>query len=203
MSITERGRRHTVMQALPVNIIHGSQCVMIAFHFQNETLPFCQPAASFILRIEVSGVRISRTGHDFIRAVSLNQSMKMGSRKTVGQQARVGFKHGKGQAIKTSYQVGFASKEDLAVRGKRNVKGLSHGISFIRYTNHSHVSPAAFIRHSRNACYEDTKKMRKTQVPFTLCAAGAAASGTGAPLDAFRFSTSSRFGPGPVAKGTR
>ena len=175
-----------MMQALPVDIVQSGQRVMVAFYFQNKTLSFCQPTASLVLCIKESGVRISRTGHDFFRTVCLNQSVKMGGRKTVGKKARIGFEYGENQSVEAPYQVGFAPEENLVVRGKGNVKGLSHGISFIRYTNHSHVSPAAFIRHSRNACHEDIKKKRKSQDPFLLCGVGAATSGTRTPLDAFR-----------------
>ena len=113
-----------------------------SFYRQFEAEFLRHPSRPFVPGVEIAGISQAVAPHHFIGLIGLRQMMEMRRGKTVGQQPGVGFQDGQGQAVEAAGQVGFIPEHYLVVRGKGDVKGLPHRISFFSL----HKSFAQFAR---------------------------------------------------------
>ena len=119
-----------MVESLPDHIIEGGSNMVQSVHFQREKFPFPKLSVSGVFCIEVSGIGIPASLHEFLAMVSLYQIMMMCRHESFRQQPGFRFQNGQGQTIEPHDEVRFASVHNLVVGRKTQMDSLSHSIPF-------------------------------------------------------------------------
>ena len=151
MGIIEGRDGQPVMKSLPVDIIQSGDRMMQSFYFQQEEMFFSQPPIPPILGIDITGLRIPVSIHQFLGIVCLGHTMVMCRHSPFCQGTRFCRQRCQGKTIEAHDQIGFASKHHFVVGRKTEMNSLSHRIPPLSSSiSSTHPAPRT-VRLVRNA----------------------------------------------------
>ena len=128
MGIIEGRGGQPMMKALPVDIIQSGDRMMQSFYFQQKEMLFPQPPFPPVLGIEITGICVPVSIHQFLGIVCLGHAMVMCRHSPFCQGTRFGRQRCQGKTIEAHCQIGFASEHHFVVGRKTKMNRLSHGI---------------------------------------------------------------------------